>query len=124
MGALRRSQEVAPVLSGRHAEPSSAGPEEAALLGEPEQVGRLLQRYLQLAEVLLGQLAPRVAQQLHEGRRLFFQAALQRALAHAQLARYLIAARLAVRKPTDDCLAHTIAGQPVIEVFEVLAGVA
>jgi hypothetical protein len=45
---------------GREVEPTSTGAEEAALVGEAEQIGRLTKRKMQPAEVLLREFAVRV----------------------------------------------------------------
>jgi hypothetical protein len=42
---------------------------------------------------------------------------LQRPLAHAQLARYLVAARLAIGQAANDRLAHAKAGLRMLEVL-------
>src|SRR5262245_22396474 len=122
-GTLRRlPDELAAVLPGRNVEPALAGTEEAALVVEAEQVGRLGQRELETAEILLGELAACVVQQLHKRGRFILQAPLQRALAHAQLSGDLVAPRFAVRQPADDHLPRPIADQGAIEMPEVVAG--
>src|SRR5262245_60732047 len=114
-GALRRlPEQLASVLSGRAVEPALAGAEEAALVGEAEHVGGLGQRQVEPAKILLGELAPRVVQQLHKRRCFLVKAPLQRALAHAQLAGDLIAPRLAVRQAADDHFARPVADQGVV----------
>src|SRR6266566_2196303 len=50
---LRRVVQLTPVFAGRQPEPALAGPEEAALLGKSEQVGRLAQRKVEPVEVLV-----------------------------------------------------------------------
>jgi hypothetical protein len=52
--------QLAAVLPGRAVEPASTGAEEAALVGEAEQVRRLTKRKMQPAEVLLREFAARV----------------------------------------------------------------
>src|SRR2546426_9335779 len=121
---LRRVVQLTPVFAGRQPEPALAGPEEAALLGKSEQVGRLAQRKVEPVEVLLRQLAPRVVQQLQVRGGFLLQAPLERPLAHAQLTRDLVAARLAVGQAADDRLADAVADLAVVEPFEILAGVA
>ena len=113
---------LAAVLPGREIEPALAGAEEAALVGEAEQVGRLGERQVQPAEVLLGELAAGVVQQLDERCRFLLQAPLQRALAHAQLAGDFVAPRLAVRQPADDHFPRPVAGLRMVEMAEIVAG--
>jgi len=83
---------------------------------------RLRQREVEPVEVLLGQLAAGVVQELHEGRRFLFEAPLQRALAHAKLARDLVASRLAVGQRRMNHLAHAVAGLAAVEMLEIVAG--
>src|SRR6266478_1709613 len=114
--------QLAAVLPGREIEPAPAGAEEAALVGEAEQVGRLREREVEPTEVLLGQLATRVVKQLEEGGRLLLEASLQRALAHAQLAGDLVAPRLAIGQPADNHVPRPVAGLRMVEMLEVFAG--
>ncbi|HWX27462.1 MAG TPA: hypothetical protein VNZ53_08505 [Steroidobacteraceae bacterium] len=65
--------QLAAVLTGGNVEPAPAGAKETALIGEAEQIGRLRQRQIGPAEILLGQLAARIVKQLNEGRLFFFQ---------------------------------------------------
>src|SRR6266850_7371909 len=123
-GIRRDPLQVAAILPRRKPEPALAGSEETALFGEAEQVCRLRQREVEPVEVLLGQLAAGVVQELHEGRRFLFEAPLQRALAHAKLARDLVASRLAVGQAADDHLAHAVAGLAAVEMLEIVAGIA
>src|SRR5262249_9618029 len=122
-GAFSRlSEKLTSVLPGRKREPTLAGAKEAALVGEAQQVGRLCQRQVQPAEILLGELPTRAVQQLDEGGRFRFEPALQCALAPAKLAGNLIASRLAVGQPADDHFPRAVAGVSVIELLEIFAG--
>src|SRR5215472_5793698 len=120
--ARHLSEQLAAVLRWRSIEPAPAGPEEAALVGKAEQVGRLRKREMKPPEILLRELAARVVEKLPERRRFLLKAPLQGALAHAQLARDLIPPRLAVGQAADDHLTRPIAGLGVIETPEVVAG--
>jgi len=67
---------VTAILPGRKAEPTLAGAEEAALVGETEEIRRLGQRELEPGEVVLGQLAPCAVEELEEGLSFLVQAPL------------------------------------------------
>src|SRR5262249_36325754 len=127
LSAARTLQEIAEqliaVLPGRDLEPALAGAEEAALVGVAQKIGRLAQRQMQPPQRLAGELAARSVDQVDERRLLLLEAALQGALAHAQLARDLVAPRLAVGQPPEDRLARPVAGAVVVEAPEIIAGI-
>jgi acyl-CoA synthetase (AMP-forming)/AMP-acid ligase II len=91
------------VLRRRSLEPTPTGAEKAALIGKAEQEGRLRKREVKPPEILLGEFPARVVEQLDEGRRFLLEAPLQSALAHAQLARNLVALRLTEEQIIAHC---------------------
>src|SRR6516164_7691580 len=84
LGRRHALQQAIAILPRRGLEPAPTGPEEAALVGETEQIGCLPQRQMQPTEVLVRQLPPRVVQKLHERGLLFLQPPLQGSFAHAE----------------------------------------
>src|SRR6516165_3483729 len=84
--------------------------------------GCLREREVEPTEVLLGELAARVVEQLDEGGSFRLKAPLQRALAHAELAGDLVAPWLAVGQPENDYFAGPVAGLGMVETSEVIAG--
>src|SRR5215470_4095612 len=97
----RISDQLAAVPPGREIEPASASAEETALVCEAEQVSCLREREVEPTEVLPGELTARTVEQRRERGGFRLQAPLQRALAHAQLARdnrHISLARQAARQ--------------------------
>jgi hypothetical protein len=60
------AEQLAAVLSRRDLEPALAGTEEARLVGVAQQIRRLPQRQVQPAEILAGELASRLVDQVAE----------------------------------------------------------
>ena len=118
------AEQLAAVLSRRDIEPALAGAKKAALVGEAEQERCLAERKVQPAEILLGQFTARVVEELDERGRFPFQTTLQRALAHAKLARDVIAPRLAVRQAADNHFPRPIAGLGVVEMAQIIPRIA
>src|SRR6516162_1723310 len=59
----RAMQQLIAILPRRHLEPSPAGAEKTTLIGKAQQIGRLSQRQMQTAEILVCQLAAGIVQQ-------------------------------------------------------------
>src|SRR5215471_18619896 len=116
------SHQADAVLPRRSPKPALGRAEEGALVAEAQQIARVRERQLGIAEVLLGQLAARVIQETLEGGSLRLQASLQRSLAHLQCIGDVRTPRLASRQAANDRGASSAAGLGMVQPLEMLAG--